>query len=232
MHAHSSIILAGLVLSHLSYGAPNAAPRSLDGPSLLRRALHAARAPQYDEYVPFKIDEEYCLWMPKGDCYMNKAFDYLWEYMKYDPPKYDDYDWYKAQYKSDEGVYASGKGALGEYEENLIYLYDTINKHAGYDKYDYDYEDYIDNAADKYCVWWYEGKCWTNDVVKYIDGIWNKTDPYKKREVKRQDKGDWSVYSTSTGVQSWYATACWDLMVAINKYGPLKYEWESDDYED
>lgn len=73
--------------------------------------------------------------------------------MKYDQPDYDKYDWYKAKYADDEGVYASSKDAMGYYQDVLVDLYGLVNKHVGYDKYDYDYEAYIEDYEDRYCVW-------------------------------------------------------------------------------
>lgn len=223
-----SLLLTSTTLLGAAIGAPAPVPDPVDGATLLRGALHSMRTRQYEQYVPYKIDEDYCVWKPNGDCWMNEVVDSLWEYMKYDPPKYDSYDWYKAKYAADEGVYAYDDGAMEEYAEVLVYLYEAINDHAPYGKYDYDYQDYIDKADDKYCVWWYEGKCWTNDAVKYIDGIWDKDDPYRKRSIKRQDKSKWAVYATGKGVQSWYATVVYDLLAAVDKWGPLKYEWEDD----
>jgi len=206
-------ILSVATIITSAYCAPGPEPNPVPGLELLRRAVKGARSP-LPQKVPFTIDKEWCVWSPKGGCWLNEAGTEAYKYMKVDPPKYDWDD-----YEDDEGVYASSEGAFDAYQEVLYDLYEVINSHAPYDDYSYDYETYIADYEDKYCVWKWEGDCWFNDMVKYVDDLWK--DPYKKRRAVRRQEEDWSVYATSTGIQADYALWAWDLLVAVDKNGPL-----------
>lgn len=202
--------------------AVSCAPSPSPGLALLRRVIKEARAPlpQSGDNVPFKPDQEWCVWSPNGGCWLNEAATKAWDYMKVDPPKYkwDDY-------ADTEGVYASGEDAYDAYEDVLYDLYDLINEHSPYDDYDYDYEQYIEDYEDQYCVWKWEGECWFNDFYNYVDDQWK--DPYRVKKARgaarrrQTDKEDWSVYATSKGVQADYALWAWDLFSGVNEHGPL-----------
>lgn len=220
MRSIISLLSTATLLASTTFGAPNPASKLAPSLELLRRALKSARSPVPQD-VPFTIDEEWCLWNPKGDCLLNDVAVEIYEYMKVDPPEYD-YD----DYEDDEGVYAYDGDAYEAYLTVLYDLYDVINKHAPYKDYDYDYEKYIADYGDAYCVWAYDGDCWFNDMVKYFDDVWKE--PYKKGRAVRRQEEKWSVYATSDGIQSDYAEFAWDLLTAIDANGPLDLDLSGD----